>query len=160
MYSGSGNISQEWQPLAKFAGKVLQSLTEEVLNVVLKSSGKAHMALKQQKVKGTVKKKPKEEHQKNKLHSCKQQEVTPPRNEKGVSTSNTNTCEVINMYQLVLENPRVSHEALEGYFSAQLIQTLTHWPDIKLTKVLKEQEMWCSAKANPTLVALLQKVSV
>lgn len=152
MYSGSDNISQKWQPLAKFAGEVLQSLTGKVLDFVLKSPGNAQ----QQKGKEILKKQSKEVHQENKLQNCKQQQLTPPKD----AANNSKTCEVVNMYQLVLENPRVSHEALEGYFSAQLIQTLTHCPDIKLTKVLKEQEVWHSAKTNRTLVALLQKVSV
>ena len=156
MYSESGSISQEWQPLAKFAGVVLQSLTEKVLDVVLESSSNRQLTLKQQKRKRSLKQS--EETHPRYTH---QSQTTPKNDEKETSVASvTDTCEVMNIYQLVLENPRVPQEALERYFTAQLVQTLTHRPNIKLTKVLKKQKMWCSAEANRTLIALLQKVGM
>lgn len=144
MYSASGSNSQEWQPLAKFAGEVLKSVTEGVLDVVLDSS--------EQKGKVSLEKQSEDPHQR---------QMTPKNDEKDSSGANsTQPAKDINMYQLVVENPKVPQEALEGYFSAQLAQILTHRPNIKLTKALKTQEAWCSAKANPTLVAFLQKLVV
>lgn len=153
MYSGSGSISQEWQPLAKYAGDVLQSLTEGVLDAVLDTSKTQHRAHKRGADTGTSK----QLGEVNQLSFSQKHKKQKLADEKEISFD---SCEVPNMYQLVLENPRVPQEALEGFFSAQLVQTLTHRPNIKLTRVLKEQEAWCSAKANPALVALMQKVSV
>ncbi|XP_050688141.1 uncharacterized protein LOC126981284 [Eriocheir sinensis] len=152
VYNGSGSIGQEWQPLAKFAGEVLQALTEGVLDAVLTSKTR-HPPHKQETEKGTCKQVA-EDHQKSFSEKHKKQKLDDE------NEASVDSCEAPNMYQLVLENPRVPQEALEGFFSAQLVQTLTHRPNIKLTRVLKEQEAWCSAKANPTLVALMQKLLV
>lgn len=152
MYSGSGSIGQEWQPLAKFAGEVLQALTEGMLDAVLTSKAR-HPPHKQDTEKGTCKQAA-EDCQESFSQKHKKQKLGDE------NEASADSCEAPNMYQLVLENPRVPQDALEGFFSAQLVQTLTHRPNIKLTRVLKEQEAWCSAKANPTLVGLMQKVSV
>lgn len=151
MYSASdSSISQEWQPLAKFAGEVLKSVTEGVLDVVLDTS--EHKVSPENQA---------EDPHQREMSAFKQLSQTAKSDEHDLSGVNSSQpANDINMYQLVLENPRVLPEALEGYFSAQLVQILTHRPNIKLTKVLKTQEAWCSAKANPTLVALLQKVGV
>lgn len=153
MYNGSGSISEEWQPLAKFAGEVLQALTEGMLDAILNTSKTWHPPHKQEMEKGKHKHLV-EDHQPSPSQKYKKRKLD---DEKETSID---SCELPNMYQLVLENSRVPQEALEGFFSAQLVQTLTHRPNIKLTRVLKEQEAWCSAKANPSLVAHMQKVSV
>ncbi|XP_045600459.1 uncharacterized protein [Procambarus clarkii] len=68
--------------------------------------------------------------------------------------------EVMNVYELVLNNLSITSQALDRYCSSQLVQLLTHRPELQLGRVLREQDQWRSTQANATLSAWMQKLVV
>ncbi|XP_047485099.1 uncharacterized protein LOC125036506 [Penaeus chinensis] len=67
---------------------------------------------------------------------------------------------MINIYHLMRDNLKVTPEAIESYCSAQLLQVLTHRPNLQLGRVLKEQERWRSTQANSVLSSFLHSLIV
>ncbi|XP_042231617.1 uncharacterized protein LOC121872690 isoform X4 [Homarus americanus] len=132
--------------LSKFANRVLTSLTERLLNHVLYNKVKKGLNLSSQESgdqHSHVKSSPKEKVSKSSDDSIER-----------------STIKVMNIYELVLNNISISTQALEAYCSSQLVQVLTHRPELHLGRVLRNQENWRSTQANTTLSAWMWKLVV
>ncbi|XP_064103249.1 uncharacterized protein LOC135213204 [Macrobrachium nipponense] len=75
------------------------------------------------------------------------------------NTENRNS-QVLNIYELLMNNLKVTSQALQNYCSSQLIYVLTHQPNLHVTSVLKSQEKWRSTLVNPVLSLLMQKLVI
>lgn len=132
--------------LCKFANQALCSLTTRLLNHILNwETEKREYAT----ILGTDSTSLKSE------SKCKGN-VTKSTNE----LSEDGVTEVMNIYELVLNNLSITSEALELYCSGQLMKLLTHCPELQLGRVLRHQEKWRSTKANTALSAWMQKLLV
>ncbi|XP_066939076.1 uncharacterized protein [Macrobrachium rosenbergii] len=80
----------------------------------------------------------------------------------GDSAENTKSrnSRVLNIYELLMNNLKVTSQALQNYCSSQLIYMLTYQPNLHVASVLKSQEKWRSALANPVLSLLMQKLVI
>ena len=128
----------DYHSLSKSASGLLDAVTERLLDYVLKNSSKNNVGEKT-----------------NEVISDKGEDRDPPGNlpEKG-------KCATINIYELLMNNLRVTTQALQSYCASQLIAMLTHRPDMHVASVLKSQEKWRSTLANPLLSSMMQKLVI
>ncbi|KAK4321097.1 hypothetical protein Pmani_008081 [Petrolisthes manimaculis] len=67
---------------------------------------------------------------------------------------------VTNIYALLTNCLSVGKQALIDYCSSQLVQILTHSPDLELALVLTRQDVWRSTHTNTALASMLRKLVV
>ncbi|KAK3879105.1 hypothetical protein Pcinc_016302, partial [Petrolisthes cinctipes] len=67
---------------------------------------------------------------------------------------------VTNIYALLTNCLSVGKQALVDYCSSQLVQILTHSPDLELALVLTRQDVWRSTHTNTALASMLRKLVV
>lgn len=78
--------------------------------------------------------------------------------DKGEAQTHTKGPMVMNIYALLTNNLSVGKQPLIDYCSSQLVQILTHSPDLELALVLTQQDKWRSTRTNTALASLLRKV--